>query len=136
MPNAVSVEWQQFIDSVTDFDGRRASFLQEFAGYILFPDNRLQKAAALVGEGSNGKSVYFNALANVFDRKNLTHIEISQLGDRFQLINMQTAMLNISGEIKNDISSAEDTIKNVIAGDVVSACHKGKPFRYSFRRSA
>lgn len=128
MPNAVSVEWQQFIDSVTDFDGRRASFLQEFAGYILFPDNRLQKAAALVGEGSNGKSVYFNALGNVFCRKNLTHIELSQLGDRFQLINMQTAMLNISGEIKNDISSAEDTIKNVIAGDVVSACHKGKPF--------
>jgi putative DNA primase/helicase len=128
MPNAVSVEWQQFIDSVTDYDGRRASFLQEFAGYILFPDNRLQKAAALVGEGSNGKSVYFNALGNVFCRKNLTHIELSQLGDRFQLINMQTAMLNISGEIKNDISSAEDTIKNVIAGDVVSACHKGKPF--------
>ncbi len=128
IPNAVSVEWQQFIDSVTDYDGRRASFLQEFAGYILFPDNRLQKAAALVGEGSNGKSVYFNALGNVFCRKNLTHIELSQLGDRFQLINMQTAMLNISGEIKNDISSAEDTIKNVIAGDVVSACHKGKPF--------
>ena len=128
VPGANSPEWQQFIDSVTDFDGRRASFLQEFAGYILFPDNRLQKAAALVGEGSNGKSVYFNALANVFDRSNITHIELSQLGDRFQLINMQTAMLNISGEIKNDISSAEDTIKNVIAGDVVSACQKGKPF--------
>ena len=128
VPGANSPEWQQFIDSVTDYDGRRASFLQEFAGYILFPDNRLQKAAALVGEGSNGKSVYFNALANVFDRSNITHIELSQLGDRFQLINMQTAMLNISGEIKNDISSAEDTIKNVIAGDVVSACQKGKPF--------
>lgn len=128
IPTATSPEWSSFIDSVTDGDGRRASFLQEYAGYILFPDNRLQKAAALVGEGSNGKSVYFNALANVFDRSNITHIELSQLGDKFQLINMQTAMLNISGEIKNDISSAEDTIKNVIAGDVVSACHKGKPF--------
>jgi putative DNA primase/helicase len=130
VPGAVSQEWQQFIDSVTDFDGRRASFLQEFAGYILFPDNRLQKSAALIGEGSNGKSVYFNALANVFDRKNLTHIELSQFGDKFQLVNMQTAMLNISGEIKNDISSSEDIIKSVIAGDVVSACHKGKPFIY------
>jgi putative DNA primase/helicase len=130
VPGAVSQEWQQFIDSVTDFDGRRASFLQEFAGYILFPDNRLQKAAALVGEGSNGKSVYFNALANVFDRSNITHIELSQFGDKFQLVNMQTAMLNISGEIKNDISSSEDIIKSVIAGDVVSACHKGKPFIY------
>ena len=128
IPTATSPEWQTFIDTVTDGDGRRASFLQEYAGYILFPDNRIQKAAALVGEGSNGKSVYFNALANVFDRSNITHIELSQLGDKFQLINMQTAMLNISGEIKNDISSAEDTIKNVIAGDVVSACHKGKPF--------
>lgn len=128
LPDASSEDWQHFIESVTDGDGRRASFLQEFAGYILFPDNRLQKAAALVGEGSNGKSIYFNTLANVFSRKNITHIELSQIGDKFQLVNMQTAMLNISGEIKNDISAAEDTLKNVIAGDVVSACQKGKPF--------
>lgn len=128
LPDASSEDWQHFIESVTDGDGRRASFLQEFAGYILFPDNRLHKAAALVGEGSNGKSIYFNTLSNIFNHKNVTHIELSQFGDKFQLVNTQTAMLNISGEIKNDISAAEDTLKAVIAGDVVSACQKGKPF--------
>lgn len=128
VPGAVSEDWQNFITSVTDNDDRRASFLQEFAGYILFPDNRLHKAAALVGEGSNGKSIYFNTLGNIFSPKNVTYIELSQMGDKFQLVNMQTAMLNISGEIKNDISAAEDTIKNIVAGDRVSACQKQKPF--------
>jgi putative DNA primase/helicase len=128
IPGANSPEWSSFIESVTDGDGRRASFLQEYAGYILFPSNTLQRAAALVGEGSNGKSVYFNALRNVFDSRNVTHVELSQFGDKFQRIDLQTSMLNISGEIKNDISSSEDVIKSVIAGDTVSACHKGKPF--------
>ena len=128
MPDAPFTEWQNFIDTVTDNDGRRASFLQEFAGYILYPDNTLHKAAVLVGSGANGKSVYFNTLTNVFGFSNVQHIEASDLADRFQLVNLQTAMLNISEEVKNDLTNSEAMIKKVVSGDTLTACHKGKPF--------
>ena len=128
MPDAVSNEWLEFIDTVTDNDGRRASFLQEFAGYILFPNNSLHKAAVLIGSGANGKSVYFNTLTNVFGFSNVQHIEASELADKFQLINLQSAMLDISEEVKNDITNSEAMIKKIVSGDTLSACHKGKPF--------
>ena len=127
-PDATSHQWQQFIETVTDNDDRRASFLQEYAGYILIPNNILHRAACLVGSGANGKSVYFNTLGNVFGFKNVQHIEASELSDKFQLINLQTAMLNISEEVKNDLTNSEAMIKKIVSGDTLTACYKQKPF--------
>ena len=128
MPDAVSPKWLEFIDTVTDNDGRRASFLQEFAGYVLQNDSNLHRAAVLVGSGANGKSVYFNTLTNVFGFSNVQHIEASDLADKFQLINLQSAMLNISEEVKNDITNSEAMIKKIVSGDTLTACYKQKPF--------
>ena len=51
-----------------------------------------------------------------------------ELADKFQLINLQSAMLDISEEVKNDITNSEAMIKKIVSGDTLSACHKGKPF--------
>ncbi len=128
IPDVISSDWQQFIDSVTDYDEKRIAFLQEFAGYILFPDNRLHKCAALVGEGANGKSIYFNALSNVFGKDNVSRITVSNLSQDFQAINLLGSMLNISSETKTDFYGAEETFKQVVSGDDISACYKGKDY--------
>ena len=128
IPGAYSQEWQQFIESVTDFDDKRASFLQEFAGYILYPDNRIHKCAALIGSGANGKSIYFNALANLFGKQNVSRITVTNLAQDFQAINLLGAMLNISSENKTEFYGAEETFKQVVSGDDISACYKGKDY--------
>jgi putative DNA primase/helicase len=126
--NAVCHDWQNFIASVTDYDEKRQAFLQEFAGYILYPDNRIHKCAALVGEGANGKSIYFNALSNVFGKENVSRITISNLSQDFQAINLLGSMLNISSETKTEFNGAEETFKQVVSGDDISACYKGKDY--------
>jgi putative DNA primase/helicase len=126
--NAYSQEWVDFIESVTDSDEKRISFLQEFAGYILYPDNRIHKCAALVGAGSNGKSIYFNAITNVFGKDNVSQIKVSSLSQDFQAINLLGAMLNISSETKTEFNGAEETFKQVVSGDNISACYKGKDY--------
>ena len=128
IPDVACHEWTNFIDTVTDSDGRRKSFLQEFAGYIMYPDNRIHKAAVLVGEGANGKSIYFKTIGNLFGETNVQHIEASELSDKFQAINLQGALLNISDEVKNDLTPSEAMIKKLVSGDAISGCHKGKPF--------
>jgi putative DNA primase/helicase len=125
---AVCRDWETFISTVTDFDEKRISFLQEFAGYILYPDNRIHKCAALVGEGANGKSVYFNALAGVFGKENVSRITVANLSQDFQAINLLGALLNISSENKTDFYGAEETFKQVVSGDDISACYKGKDY--------
>ena len=126
--DAVSEDWQNFISSVTDYDDKRMAFLQEFAGYILYPDNRIHKCAALVGEGANGKSIYFNALSNVFGKENVSRITVANLSQDFQAINLLGALLNISSENKTEFYGAEETFKQVVSGDDISACYKGKDY--------
>ncbi len=126
--DAVCRDWLDFISSVTDYDEKRISFLQEFAGYILYPDNRLHKCAALVGEGANGKSIYFNALSNIFGKENVSRITVSNLSQDFQAINLLGSMLNISSETKTEFNGAEETFKQVVSGDDISACYKGKDY--------
>ena len=127
-PGAHSPEWESFIDSVTESDGRRISFLQEFSGYVLFPDNKMQKCAALVGSGSNGKSVFFGTMSKVFGAGNVTNITMSKLSQDFQTIHLLGSMLNISAENKSDAYGAEETFKQVVAGDDIFACYKGKDY--------
>lgn len=128
-PKASPKEWQHFIDTVTDFDDKRISFLQEFAGYILYHDNRLQKCAALVGDGANGKSIYFNTLAKLFgEGNNVSNIAVKDLSSPFQAIQLLGSMLNISAETRTDFADAEETFKQVVSGDNIFACYKGKDF--------
>jgi putative DNA primase/helicase len=128
VPGAISQDWLDFIESVTDSDEKRQAFLQEFAGYILYPDNRIHKCAALIGEGANGKSIYFNALANLFGKQNVSRITVTNLAQDFQAINLLGAMLNISSENKTEFYGAEETFKQVVSGDDISACYKGKDY--------
>ena len=126
--NAASEDWLRFIETVTDGDSKRMSLLQEFAGYVLYPDNQHQKCLALVGSGANGKSIYFNALTNVFGRTNVTNIGLSKLAQDFQAIHLLGSMLNISAEVKSSVNGAEETFKQILGGDEIFACYKGKDY--------
>lgn len=127
-PNASCEKWEEFIDSVTAFDARKASCLQEFAGYILYPDNEMQKALCCIGEGSNGKSVFLNILSKVIGQENVSNVEMSSFAQDFQRIKLMDSMLNISSETRSNVAQAESYFKSVVAGDTCSACYKGKDY--------
>lgn len=127
-------DWERFIDSVTDGDSKKASLLQEASGYILYPDNRLQKCFVLIGSGANGKSVFLNLLSKVFggtESGNISNVEMSSLGREFHAIALMTSMLNISAETRTDVSGAESMFKQIVAGDTITDSFKGKD-RISF----
>ena len=127
-PSSYSLEWNHFIETVTESDGKRMSFLQEFAGYVLFNKNTIQKCAVLVGSGANGKSIFLKTIEKVFGTSNTKHIDIAKIDDAFRAVHLQGAMLNISEEVKKDLSSVEETIKDITSGGSINACYKGKQF--------
>lgn len=124
-------EWEQFIEDVTDGDVRKMALLQEVAGYVLQPTNKMQAAVFLIGEGSNGKSVYTDTLKAVFTPERTTAVPLEKLDKDFQLVQTATSILNICGETSGEIDGATSTFKAVVSGDLVNACHKGKDF-FSF----
>ena len=127
-PTATSGEWLNFLDTVTNHDDKKICLLQELSGYVLFPDNRLQKCAVLIGSGANGKSVFLNVLTKIFGSQNVSNVEMSSLSQDFQVIQLMNSMLNISAETRTNVAGAESKFKQITAGDEISACYKGKDY--------
>lgn len=127
-PTATSQEWLNFLDTVTNHDDKKNCLLQELSGYVLYPDNRLQKCAVLIGSGANGKSVFLNVLTKIFGSANVSNVEMSSLSQDFQVIQLMNSMLNISAETRTNVAGAESKFKQITAGDEISACYKGKDY--------
>ena len=127
-PQATSTEWLKFLETVTNHDDKKICLLQELSGYVLFPDNRLQKCAVLIGSGANGKSVFLNVLTKIFGSANISNVEMSSLSQDFQVIQLMNSMLNISAETRTNVAGAESKFKQITAGDEISACYKGKDY--------
>ena len=121
-------KWQKFIFEVMNGDAQKMSLLQEIAGYILFPDLRMQKCFFLLGEGGNGKSVFINVLREVFGDENCSSVPMSNLGSQFEPIRLLNSLVNFANETDTNIKEAEARFKAIVAGDKISACYKGKDF--------
>ena len=140
-PQARCDRWERFIDEVTNVTEEQlmydethdANVLQQFGGYILYTDNRLQKALVLEGEASNGKSIFTNVLSKVFESEsaddrlpNVTAVTVDSLGQRFNAISLANSMLNINTELRSSIAGAEDVFKKAVVGDKIRDSFKGK----------
>lgn len=126
--DAFSQRWLDFIEQICESDERKISLMQEIAGYVLFNDCSLQKCFFLLGDGANGKSVYLDVLSAVFGEKNVSNIEMSGLVEPFQRIRLYNSILNISSETQSDVKGAESIFKQLVVGDAVNGCYKGKDF--------
>lgn len=124
--------WSDFIEDIMNSDERKQSLLQEAAGYVLFPNNAFQKCFVLIGSGANGKSVFLNIMTHIFGEENVSNIEMSAFAKDFQVIHLMNSLINISSETKSNIAGAESVFKQIVAGDMVSSCYKGKDM-ISFR---
>ena len=125
-PHAKAEEWEKFISDVTDGDEKRKENLQFIAGYTLFNDCRHEKIFVLTGEGSNGKSIFTKILTQVFGPENVRNITPQGLTEAFEAIHLRNALLNIAGEIRCDLSTTEERLKQIASGEPIQACYKGK----------
>lgn len=125
-PEAKSELWQQYLETTTDYDDKKMALMQEWAGYIMFTDCSLHKAFALVGEGRNGKSIYVNAITDVFGASNGSTVSMSDLTKDFHSIDLKYSMYNIASETRSDVTGAEEKFKKVTVGETIRDSFKGK----------
>jgi len=116
-------EWIPSADSV--------AFLQEFVGMCLIPDISFRTAVFLYGTGSNGKSMFLDAVRLLFG-DGLVSIPLHRLTDRFTTAYLQNKLVNICGDIDAKYISETGILKGIITGDVLRAEYKhGKGFDFS-----
>lgn len=128
LPDAKAPRWEKFMEEITAQDAKRQENLQFIAGYTLFNDCRHEKIFVLTGEGSNGKTIFTKVLEQLYGKENITNIDPLGLTEAFERIHLRSSLLNIAGEIKSDLSSTEEKLKQIASGESIQACYKGKDF--------
>ena len=124
--------WDLFIEEVTQGDKELAIYLQKYAGYCLTGDTEEHFALNLTGQGSNGKSVFTNALYHIwgdYGTKVPNDVITKQGrgggGDESkaspQTAMLQGARLALTSELEEGMWIGESKFKDIVSSDEITA---------------
>lgn len=120
------VNWLNFLDEITRGDRDFQLYLQKLAGYSLTGDVNEHALFFFVGEGQNGKSVYFNVISKIWNDYSRTSAVDTFTASHFarhttDLAALAGARLVTASESSGHKSWDEALIKQVTGGEPISA---------------
>ncbi|MBP7052026.1 MAG: hypothetical protein KBE65_13510 [Phycisphaerae bacterium] len=117
-PQADCPLWKHFLDDVMLGRTDLIQMLQQWVGYLFRPDLREQKFLLCVGEGANGKGVFFEVVQALVGRDNCSQVPLCRFGNPFALWPTYGKLLNATSESTHIIEEeAEGILKAFVAGD-------------------
>lgn len=122
LPYAFDIEapigphWRSFLELNLGGDMEVIRLLQQWMGYCLIPSTDYQKFLLMVGEGSNGKSVFCAVLEALLGDGNVSHVPLESFAQRFALCPTRGKLANISTEVPELDRVAEAQVKQFADG--------------------
>jgi len=124
-PKAVSEVLQKYLDK-SQPDQQGQSFLQEWAGYNLTHDTKLETIVILQGKGKNGKSVFAILLKMLLGDGNFSAVAPEDFGKDSKLLMLLGKRANICDDTNENVKINFGTLKLVVSGSDVSVERKYK----------
>ena len=126
-PEAYSELMDNTLNKISCFDKEIRLLLEECSGYCMYRKNILSKSFFLTGTGSNGKSTFLEALKSMLGIKNVSSLELDELGDRFSSVMMVGKLANIGDDISNRYIEGKtlSVFKKVVTANTIKIEHKG-----------
>lgn len=110
--------WRAFLADIMQDDAELIDLLQQWVGYLFRPDLRAQKFLLCVGEGANGKGVFFEVVQALVGTENCSQVGLARFGNPFALYATLGKVVNATNESSHIIEEeAESILKSFVAGD-------------------
>ncbi len=119
--------WLKTIDDIFEGDKNKTDLLQEFMGYCLTRDTRMEKAMLLLGESRSGKSTILNTLQYMIGDVNCSHVPLMNLENPQYTSMMLNKLVNIDGEVSKKAEDFESQFKTIVTGHEVNCNDKYMP---------
>ncbi len=132
-PDAESSLVDKTFDNIACQDPDIRALLEECIGYCFFRRNELRKAFILTGSKRGGKSTFLDCIKAILGEDNISALDLSEIGDRFNSAMMFGKLANVGDDIGDDFlkGSQVSIFKKVVAGNRIKAEYKGvTPFEY------
>jgi len=124
--DAACPRWIEAVAEIFADNLEKATVLQEFFGYCLYPKILFPAALFQIGQGRNGKGVVEKVLCAMLGRENVSHISMKRMEESFGPAEIREKLLNSCGE--TEAKPLEVTnFKGIAAGDEIQAEVKYKP---------
>jgi P4 family phage/plasmid primase-like protien len=101
--------------------------LMELIGYTLVSHARFEIFVLLIGAGANGKSVLLDVIRLMVGMLNVSAVQPSQFGNKFQRAHLHGKLANLVTEIPEGAEIADAELKAIVSGELTTAEHKNKP---------
>lgn len=119
-PSAQCPRFIEFLNEIFLNDQDKINFVQEAVGYSFHKSLPTPAVFFLLGDGSNGKSVFINTISNLVGKENTSNVSFNRLADEYYILELFQKMINISGETPHTKQIDTDIIKQITAGDWVT----------------
>lgn len=127
-PEAECPAWERFAATSFPEDAQRLPW--ELAADVMTPERSTQKAILLLGEGSNGKSTFLNALGAFVGSTNVAGLSLQKMeANAFAVARLVGKLANICPDLPSAHLTETSLFKALVGGDAVHAEYK---YRESF----
>lgn len=107
--------------------------VHELAGYLVVPDQSLQTAVMLLGEGANGKSTLLSLITALLGAENVANVALHRLDeDRFAAAELLGRLANVFADLDARALQASSIFKAITGGDAITGERKYHP-AFSFK---
>lgn len=131
-PAAYNELTDRTLNKISCNDPRIRKLLEECCGYCFYRDNSYNRAFILIGDKANGKSTFLKVLIALLGEKNVSSLDLKNLGDRFSKASLYKKLANIGDDISDDFIPDTSLFKKITDGGRIEAENKGqKPFDFS-----
>ncbi len=112
---------------------QRVDCLQEMLAATIFGEaTKYQKALLLYGVAGSGKSLLLDVLKQLMPPESWVNIRPDSWGDKYTTANMKGKLLNIAGELKEDMYIPGGDFKMIVSGETIQAEKKfGDIYNYN-----
>lgn len=117
----------QVLEDATGGDQVKKDIIQEFAGYCLTRDTRLEKILFLIGSAGSGKSTILEGIIAMLGDENVSSATIDKICQPRYTGLFIDKIANIASEIPKDISGYEESLKAIISGEKITVDTKFIP---------
>lgn len=126
-PKANDPNVLKFIKSVVPEDCINTLF--EMVGYFLIPKTDKEKSFMLVGEGSNGKSVFIDMLDALIGESNISKLSLEDITNsnmKFRVAELEGKLINTFADISHKQVEDSAAFKILTSGESLTVEHKFK----------
>jgi len=134
VPDAYDELTDKTLNKLACSDETIRALLEECVGYCFYRRNELGKAFILTGDKANGKSTFLEMVKNVLGERNISALDLKELGDRFNTAMLYGKLANIGDDIGDDFLQGSQVamFKKIATGNRIKAEYKGQtPFEFN-----